>query len=97
MIAFVKELFSYVLGDPFQLRPLLTMEGKTTEGESIFELRIMKSLKHLTIKSQFRCDTQYLQFLGKPYFFHIILNANYSWLFITFFALQFENLTRIHS
>lgn len=57
-----------MLGDPFQLRPLLTMEGKITEGESIFQLTMMKSLKHFTIKSQLRCDTQYLQFLGKSLF-----------------------------
>ena len=56
-----------MLGDPNQRRPLLTVDGKTMQGRSIFHLPIMKSLTHFSIKSQFRCDAQYLQFLGKPF------------------------------
>ena len=61
-----------MLGDPNQLRPLLTVDRKTMQGQSIFHLPIVKSLTHFSIKSQFRCDAQYLQFLGN----HFVLLYN---------------------
>ena len=56
-----------MLGDPGQLRLLLTVDFKTLQGQSIFQLPIMKSSRHFRINSQLQCDAQYLQFLGKRF------------------------------
>ena len=57
-------LFLMFIGDPSQLRPVKTIGKHTVTTETLFDLSMLKSMQHFTIKGQFRASNSHETFLG---------------------------------
>ena len=79
-------LYLTLLGDRSQLKPLKKVCNKTVTPETLFDLKLSKSMKSFTILGQHRASNSYLRFLGTSLFYYIsflVFNSiTYSQIFI---------------